>query len=58
MLYYTEKCNYNINREGIKMEDRILNFYKAPNIAEYEDIHLLSLWENCAAIEEKLEVVK
>jgi len=40
------------------MDNGIMNLYQLPNIGKYEDVHLLSLWENCAAMEEQLEAVK
>ena len=40
------------------MDDEILSFYRMSDIAKYEDIHLLSLRDNCAAMEDRLEAVK
>lgn len=40
------------------MDDRITDLYKVPDIADYEDLHLLTLWESCAVLEDKLEAVK
>lgn len=36
------------------MDDRIIDLYKLPNISEYEDVHLQTLRENCAALEERV----
>ena len=36
------------------MEDRCANFYQIPNIAEYEDVCLQTLRENCLMLEERL----
>ena len=36
------------------MDNRISDLYKLPNIAEYEDIHLLTLSEHCAVLEEQV----
>lgn len=36
------------------MDYKINDLYKLPHIDKYEDIHLLSLSENCAMLEEKL----
>ncbi len=36
------------------MDDRINDLYKLPNIAQYEDVHLLTLRENCAVLEEQV----
>lgn len=33
------------------MEDRITDLYRLPNITEYEDVHLLTLVDNCAVLE-------
>ncbi len=33
------------------MEDCVLDLYKLPDIAQYEDVHLLTLREHCAALE-------
>ena len=41
------------------MTEQIADLYKLPNIGKYEDIHLLTLSENCAMLEEKvLEIAK
>ncbi len=40
------------------MDQGITDLYRLPNIAEYEDLHLLTLWENCALLENQLESVK
>ena len=40
------------------MENGITDLYQLPNITEYEDVHLLTLWENCVSLEEQLEAVK
>lgn len=40
------------------MESQITDLYRLPNIAEYEDVHLMTLWENCAVLEQQLEAVK
>ncbi len=39
------------------MEDRIVDLYRVPNVEEYEDMHLMTLREQCLALEEKLEKV-
>ncbi len=36
------------------MDQEILEFYRLPNISECEDFSLLTLSENCAALEEKV----
>ena len=36
------------------MHEGIQNLYELPNIREYEDVHLLTLSENCAVLEEQL----
>ena len=36
------------------MDEGIKNLYKLPNISKYEDIHLLTLSENCARLEEQV----
>ena len=36
------------------MDETILDFYKLPNIGEYEDLHLMALSEHCAMLEEKV----
>lgn len=40
------------------MEDRILDLYKLPDISQFEDVHLITLRENCMILEEKLEQAK
>ena len=41
------------------MEEHIKDMYKLPYIAEYEDIHLLTLSEHCAVLEEQVfEMIK
>lgn len=40
------------------MEERIQDLYKLPNITDYEDIHLQTLYESCAVMEERLGAVK
>lgn len=39
------------------MEDRVVDLYCVPNVEEYEDLHLMTLREQCLALEEKLEKV-
>ena len=36
---------------GIRMDDRIKALYAIPNIADYEDVCLQELRENCSALE-------
>lgn len=36
------------------MDERIADLYKVPNVEQYEDLHLLSLSETCAVLEEKV----
>lgn len=36
------------------MNEPIMDFYKAPNISQYETLNLLSLSEHCAALEESV----
>lgn len=36
------------------MDERILDLYRIPDIYQYEDIHLLTLSETCAILEEKV----
>ena len=40
--------------EDVVEEDRCANFYQIPNIAEYEDVCLQTLRENCLMLEERL----
>jgi len=41
------------------MDKRIVDLYKLPNIEKYEDIHLLTLSESCARLEEQVyEIAK
>ncbi len=40
------------------MDDRITDLYRLPHIEEYEDVHLLTLWENCVSLEVQLESAK
>ena len=47
-----------IKEKRCVMEDRLVDFYRVPNIEEYEDVHLMTLREECLAMEEKLEEVK
>lgn len=39
------------------MDERILDLYRVPGISQYEDIHLLTLSETCAVLEEKVFVI-
>lgn len=39
------------------MENKISDLYRLPNIAEYEDIHLLTLSESCAVLEEQVYAI-
>ncbi len=39
------------------MDERILDLYRLPNISEYEDVCLLSLRENCAVLEARLQEI-
>ena len=36
------------------MDDRLMDFYKLPDIAEYENLHLLMLREECDNWEQKV----
>ena len=36
------------------VDDRIIDLYKLPDIGEYEDIHLLTLREQCEVLEQQL----
>ncbi len=36
------------------MDERISGLFHIPNIAEYEDVHLLTLREHCAVLEEQV----
>ena len=36
------------------MENEIIDLYRLPGIEKYEDIHLLTLSENCAMLEEQV----
>lgn len=47
-----------IKEKRCVMEDRIVDLYRVPNVEEYEDMHLMTLREQCLALEEKLERVK
>lgn len=37
------------------MDDRIMDLYRLPDISEYEEVHLLTLRENCAILEAQLQ---
>ena len=39
------------------MNESISDFYKLPNIGEYEDFHLLTLSEYCATLEEQVYAI-
>lgn len=39
------------------MSDQLKDLYRMPNIDAYEDIHLLTLSENCAALEEQVSII-
>ncbi len=39
------------------MDAQIQDFYKLPTIADYEDLHLLTLSENCAVLEEQVYAI-
>ena len=39
------------------MDERLLDLYRLPNIADYEDVHLLTLRENCAVLEDQVRDV-
>lgn len=39
------------------MDARMIDLYRIPDIASYEDVRLMTLRENCAALEEKLQDV-
>lgn len=41
----------------IDVDARITDMYKLPNLKEYEDIHLLTLSEYCAVLEEKVYAI-
>ncbi len=36
------------------MDKEVINLYKLPDIEKYEDVHLLTLSENCAMLETQL----
>ena len=36
------------------MEEKIKDLYRLPDIDKYEDIHLLTLSENCAMLEDQV----
>ena len=46
MIYYQKGVCY--------MNADIINLYKLPNINKYEDVHLLTLSENCAVLEDQV----
>ena len=39
------------------MNNTTLDFYQMPTIGDYEDLHLLTLSENCARLEEQLRAM-
>ena len=39
------------------MVEQITDLYKLPNIADYEDLHLLTLSEHCAVLEEQVYAI-
>lgn len=39
------------------MDEILLDFYKLGNIDQYEDIHLLTLSEQCAVLEERVYAI-
>lgn len=39
------------------MDDRIKDLYRVPNICEYENIHLETLCEECAMLEERVHTI-
>ena len=39
------------------MTEQIADLYKLPNIVEYEDLHLLTLSENCAVLEDRVYTI-
>ena len=39
------------------MENPLDSFYCLPDISKYEDVHLQTLSENCAVLEEKLLII-
>lgn len=39
------------------MDDALLDFYKLPHISDYEDIRLLDLSEQCAALEDRVRTI-
>lgn len=39
------------------MVEQIRDLYEQPSIEEYEDTHLLSLSESCAALEERVRTI-
>ena len=36
------------------METKIKELYRYPRISEYEDVHLLDLYEQCAVLEDRV----
>lgn len=41
-------------QRGRTMDNPIMDLYKLPNISQYENVDLLTLSEQCAALEEKV----
>ena len=39
------------------MNERIIDLYRLPNISEYEDIHLMTLSEQCAMLEDRVYTI-
>lgn len=39
------------------MDDRITDLYRVPNSGEYENVHLETLCENCAILEERVYAI-
>jgi len=47
-----------IQQKGMRnMDGQITDLYKLPNIKDYEDIHLLTLSEHCAVLEEQVYAI-
>lgn len=53
VLYYTEKSKYNVGG-GMMMDERVANLFYLPDRTELEDVYVLDLRTQCAALEERV----
>lgn len=45
---------YDKRKEWMNMDDRLMDLYKLSDVNDDEDVHLLTLRENCAVLESQL----